>query len=72
MQIQSILIIGSGVFGASTALYLIKALPRCRILLVDKATFPSKWAASEDVNKIIRTEYEDFACLKLALKARRT
>jgi glycine/D-amino acid oxidase-like deaminating enzyme len=71
MQIKSILIAGSGVFGASTALYMIRALPTWRIRLVDKDDFPSKSAASQDVNKIICTVFEDALYLKLALKARR-
>ena len=70
MEIKIFLIIGSGVFGASTALYLIRALLNCRVLLVDKDSLLSKSVASHDVNKIIRTEYKDLVYLKLILKVR--
>ncbi|KAB8360852.1 hypothetical protein FH972_024586 [Carpinus fangiana] len=69
MELKTYIIVGGGVFGVSTALFLIEHYPHCRIILVDKASFPAPSAASADVNKIIRTEYDDLLYLKLALRA---
>jgi sarcosine oxidase / L-pipecolate oxidase len=66
---SSYIIIGAGIFGASTALHLKKADPPARILLIDRAPFPNPAAASHDLNKIIRADYEDVLYMKLALEA---
>lgn len=71
MELKVFVIIGSGVFGASTALHLVRTKPQSRIILIDKKAFPDPSAASSDLNKIIRTEYDDLLYMRLALKARK-
>lgn len=68
---KSYLIIGSGVFGASTAYHLAKAHPDASITLVDRhVSYPSTLAASNDENKIVRADYGSLFYCELALKAR--
>lgn len=66
------IIVGSGVFGASTALYLIRKYPKARICLVDRNAFsaPTRVAASWDWNKVVRADYNDIVYTKMALEAR--
>jgi len=72
MPATSYLIIGSGVFGASTALHLARKHPDSKIVLVDRNAFdaPTRVAASWDWNKVVRADYEDIIYTKLALEAR--
>lgn len=71
-EINSYIIVGSGVFGASTAYYLSKAHPEASIVLIDRSSsFPCPLAASHDFNKIIRADYGDSFYCKLALEARK-
>ncbi|KAE8443743.1 hypothetical protein EG329_001423 [Mollisiaceae sp. DMI_Dod_QoI] len=67
----SYLIVGSGVFGASTAYHLSKTHPKASIALIDRSeSYPCELAASHDINKIVRADYgNEFYC-KLALEAR--
>lgn len=56
---DSILIVGAGAFGLSTALHLSQAgYTNVTVLDKDKQV-PSGWSAANDVNKILRAEYED-------------
>lgn len=66
------IIVGSGVFGASTALYLIRKYPRARICLIDRNAFSAstRVAASWDWNKVVRADYNDIVYTKMALEAR--
>ncbi|KAI9642603.1 hypothetical protein NHQ30_009408 [Ciborinia camelliae] len=67
----SYLIVGSGVFGISTAYHLSIAHPDSSIILLDRSSpFPCSLAASHDYNKIVRADYEDIFYCELALKAR--
>ncbi|KAK3292565.1 FAD dependent oxidoreductase [Chaetomium fimeti] len=74
---SSILIIGSGVFGLSTALALARrdAFSQCSITVVDRSdpsqpgTFPSPDAASIDTSRIIRADYADPAYTALGDEA---
>lgn len=67
----SYLIIGGGVFGASTAYHLSKAHPQSSIVLIDRSpSYPCSLAASYDFNKIIRADYGNPFYCELALKAR--
>lgn len=68
---QSYLIVGAGVFGASTALYLRQSDPSAIVTLLDQTSFPNPSVASHDLNKIIRAEYDDIFYMKLALEAQR-
>ncbi|OCK80039.1 FAD dependent oxidoreductase [Lepidopterella palustris CBS 459.81] len=67
----SILIIGSGVFGLSTAYSLCKnpAFRDTSITLVDRQPFPARDAASIDTSRIIRPDYADPAYAALACAA---
>ncbi|KAL1860648.1 hypothetical protein VTK73DRAFT_7222 [Phialemonium thermophilum] len=67
----SYVIIGSGVFGASTALHLIRAHPDADVTLVDRDAHdaPTRVAASWDWNKVVRADYADILYTKLALEA---
>ena len=54
-----ILIVGAGAFGLSTALHLNQSgYTNVTVLEKDKQV-PSAWSAANDVNKILRAEYED-------------
>ncbi|KAF6785030.1 sarcosine oxidase [Colletotrichum sojae] len=66
------LILGAGVFGASTALHLIRAEPRASVTLVDRSPLsaPVRVAASWDWNKVVRADYADIDYMRLAIEAR--
>ncbi|KAL8934656.1 MAG: hypothetical protein Q9216_005797 [Gyalolechia sp. 2 TL-2023] len=62
------LIVGAGVFGASTALHLSKQKPSASILLIDRTPFPCPIAASHDINKAVRADYTDIFYCKLGIQ----
>ncbi|KAH7346471.1 FAD dependent oxidoreductase [Rhexocercosporidium sp. MPI-PUGE-AT-0058] len=66
---ESYLIVGSGVFGASTAFHLQLAKPTASITLIDRTPFPNPSAASHGLNKIVCADYGDIFYMKLALEA---
>lgn len=67
----SYVIVGAGVFGASTAYHLSAFHPEASITLIDRsASFPCSLAASHDFNKIIRSDYDNPFYCKLALEAK--
>jgi sarcosine oxidase/L-pipecolate oxidase len=68
---SSILIIGSGVFGLSTALSLATrpSFKNTRITLLDRSPFPSPDGSSIDTSRIIRADYSDPAYTALAASA---
>ncbi|OLN86842.1 L-pipecolate oxidase 6 [Colletotrichum chlorophyti] len=70
---KSYLIVGAGVFGASTALHLIRAHPGARVTLLDRNAFdaPIRVAASWDWNKVVRADYVDIEYMRLTLEAKR-
>jgi sarcosine oxidase/L-pipecolate oxidase len=69
----SYLIIGSGVFGTSTAYYLALQNPEASIVVLDRSSqFPCPLAASHDFNKIIRADYGNSFYCALALEARKS
>ena len=65
---SSYIIVGAGVFGASTALSLSKQSPAPTVILIDRAPFPCPIAASHDINKIVRSDYGDIFYCKLGLQ----
>ncbi|KAI2607188.1 FAD dependent oxidoreductase [Hypoxylon fragiforme] len=65
----SILILGAGTFGISTAYHLAKAGYTNVTVLEKSPTFPPELSAGNDLNKIIRAEYEDPFYAELALEA---
>jgi sarcosine oxidase/L-pipecolate oxidase len=66
---KSYLIIGSGAFGAPTALALKKAEPHTEITVVDRKPFPCPYGAGHDLNKLCRGDYGDLMYMKLAIKS---
>lgn len=68
---KSYLIVGAGVFGASTALYLKRSEPSASVTLIDRTPFPNPSAASHDVNKIVRADYADAFYMKMAYDAQK-
>ena len=58
MENPTILIIGAGTFGTSTAYHLAHTLPDPSLVtIVDRAASPPATAAAIDVNRIVRTDY---------------
>lgn len=66
---DSYIIVGAGVFGASTSLHLANRFPGAKIRLIDREDFPCRLGASWDCNKIIRTDYLDALYTEKALEA---
>ncbi|KAI1823800.1 FAD dependent oxidoreductase [Xylaria intraflava] len=68
---ESYIIIGAGVFGVSTAYYLIKKYPNAVVTLVDRDAYDAETrvAASWDWNKVVRADYDDIVYCQLALEA---
>ncbi|KAK3393852.1 FAD dependent oxidoreductase [Podospora didyma] len=64
-----ILIIGAGTFGLSTAYHLAQAGYTSITLLEKGDSIPSPLSAGNDINKIVRAEYEDPFYAELALAA---
>ena len=56
---DSIVIVGAGAFGLSTALHLSQAGYNDITVLEKDSEHPSQWSAANDLNKIVRAEYED-------------
>ncbi|PMD47963.1 FAD dependent oxidoreductase [Hyaloscypha variabilis F] len=71
MSTPSYIIVGSGVFGASTALALIRKHSTASITLIDRDHFsaPFRVAASWDWNKVIRADYGEITYTKLGIEA---
>lgn len=65
---ESVIIIGGGNFGASTAFHLLK-LGVKTVILVDNGPRPNPRAASHDINKIVRDDYPDLLYLRMLKKA---
>lgn len=65
----SYLIVGAGIFGASTALHLKAAEPESRVTLLDRTPYPCPYGASFDLNKIVRDYYTDKFYMRLANEA---
>jgi sarcosine oxidase/L-pipecolate oxidase len=65
---SSHLIIGAGVFGASTALQLKRKYPDSSITLIDRA-FQYHAAASWDISKVVRADYPHIFYMEKALEA---
>jgi hypothetical protein len=63
------IIIGAGVFGLSTALYLAESDHDANIILIDRSPYPCPSAAASDLNKIVRADYPDIFYTRLALEA---
>ncbi|KAL4927662.1 NAD(P)/FAD-dependent oxidoreductase [Aspergillus undulatus] len=66
---SSILIVGGGAFGLSTALHLTQAGYTNIMVLEQDDQIPPRWSAANDLNKIVRAEYEDPFYTDLTIKA---
>ncbi|KAL4927527.1 NAD(P)/FAD-dependent oxidoreductase [Aspergillus undulatus] len=68
---ETILIVGAGIFGVSTAYHLAQRVSDpSRIILLDRAAPPSNTlAASADINKIIRADYSSSLYMELGFEA---
>ncbi|KAF1951191.1 FAD dependent oxidoreductase [Byssothecium circinans] len=66
---SSIAIIGGGAFGLSTALELSQRGYTNITVFEKDAEIPSRWSAGNDLNKIMRAEYEDDFYTDLAIEA---
>ncbi|KAL6236722.1 hypothetical protein BDW75DRAFT_249855 [Aspergillus navahoensis] len=71
MEKETILIVGAGIFGVSTAYHLAQRLSDpSRIILLDRAAPPlNTLAASADINKIIRADYSSPLYMELGFEA---
>lgn len=56
---EPILVVGAGAFGLSTVYHLLKAGYKDITVLEKDEEIPSRWSAANDLNKIVRAEYED-------------
>lgn len=66
---QSVLIVGAGVFGISTALHLLRRGWK-NVKIIDRSSvLPAPDAASSDLNKVVRTSYSDITYTRLAKEA---
>ncbi|KIL83712.1 hypothetical protein FAVG1_13061 [Fusarium avenaceum] len=65
---SSILIVGAGAFGISTAYHLAKR-GYTSVTCIDRHPWPSLDSAGHDLNKIMRTEYDEPLYTRLALEA---
>jgi hypothetical protein len=68
---HSYIIVGAGVFGVSTAYYLIQRYPTASVTIVDRDAYDAntRVAASWDWNKVVRADYDDFVYCKMAVEA---
>ncbi|KAJ3512637.1 hypothetical protein NM208_g15297 [Fusarium decemcellulare] len=66
---EPILIVGGGAFGLSTVLHLLQAGFKDITVLDRDDEIPSRFSAANDLNKIVRAEYEDDFYTDLTLKA---
>ncbi|KAL4995826.1 FAD dependent oxidoreductase [Aspergillus recurvatus] len=70
MDQETILIVGAGIFGVSTAYHLAQRLSDpSRIILLDRAPPSNTLAASADINKIIRADYSSPLYMELGFEA---
>ena len=65
----SYLVVGADVFGTSTSLHLKHADSAASVTLIDRTPFPCPFAASHDINKVVRADYGDIFYAQLALGA---
>ncbi|KAK3076104.1 hypothetical protein LTS18_013912, partial [Coniosporium uncinatum] len=70
---KSILIIGGGAFGVSTAYHIAStidlAATKTSVTILDRFHFPSENAASTDLNKIVRSDYSEPLYTRLGVEA---
>ena len=66
----SVLIVGAGEFGTSTAVSLLRTGKYSKVTVIDRApVLPAVDAASTDINKVVRWDYSDADYCRLAREA---
>ncbi|GKT46570.1 L-saccharopine oxidase [Colletotrichum spaethianum] len=68
-QPKAFIIVGGGVFGLSTVIWLLKRHPGCTVILVDPTELSNPKAASHDISKILRDDYPNVCYAPLAIEA---
>ncbi|KAI1501735.1 putative fructosyl amino acid oxidasesarcosine oxidase [Biscogniauxia marginata] len=68
---NSVIIIGAGIFGLSTALAIARRHPSTRVTVVDRLTPPVEDGTSVDTTRCIRADYADPIYARLAAEAQR-
>ncbi|OHE90952.1 FAD dependent oxidoreductase [Colletotrichum orchidophilum] len=68
---ETFIVVGGGIFGLSTILWLRKYKPECNIVLIDPTALANPKAASHDISKIGRNDYPNLPYAKLAIEALR-
>ncbi|CAI6096046.1 unnamed protein product [Clonostachys chloroleuca] len=68
---QSVIIIGAGIFGLSTALAIARRHPSTKVTIVDRLTPPVEDGTSVDTTRCIRADYGDPLYAELAEKAQK-
>ena len=68
MAKPSVLIVGGGVFGTSTA-YHLSLQGYTDVIVLDRFDVPSKDSAATDLNKVVRADYPNPLYTKLGLEA---
>lgn len=66
---DSVIIVGAGVFGLSTALAIARRYPSTKVTVIDRYTPPVPDGTSVDTSKILRPDYVDKVYERLADKA---
>ncbi|OHX01258.1 sarcosine oxidase [Colletotrichum incanum] len=66
---KTFIIVGGGVFGLSTVIWLLNRYPDCTIILVDFTELSNPKAASHDISKILRDDYPNVCYAPLAIEA---
>ncbi|KAI1342808.1 putative sarcosine oxidase [Xylariaceae sp. FL0016] len=67
---KSVLIVGGGTFGTSTAYHLsLNPSAYSRITVLDRFPVPSREAAGNDINKVVRADYPETLYARLATEA---
>lgn len=67
-QPRSVVVVGAGVFGLSTALHFKRQHPEASVTVIDRIR-ENRGGASSDLNKIVRADYPDPVYMKLAIEA---
>lgn len=65
---DEVIIIGTGVFGLSTAEHIRQIWPKTRLSIVSQ---PSRLAPSDDISKIVRVDYDNLERMTEAIEAQR-
>lgn len=68
---ETIIIVGAGIFGLSTALAIARRHPSTKVTVIDRLTPPVEDGTSVDTTRCIRSDYADPIYARLSAKAQR-